>query len=151
MLSTLADINWIIVATHFGHLLAAYILAIPIAWNREQSERSAGLRTFPIVALASCAFMLIAIDVFDEAVAQSRVFEGIVTGIGFIGGGAILKNTDRVRGTATAASLWGTGAIGIAVAWQRLEIALVLCVLIFLTLFTFRHFKKPEARDSRAG
>ncbi len=64
--------------------------------------------------------------------------EGIITGIGFIGGGAILKNVVKgggfVSGTATAASLWSTGAIGISVATGRLEIALLLSVMTFFTL-----------------
>lgn len=78
------------------------------------------------------------LQVLGSRDAEARVMEGIITGTGFIGGGAILKNVVQgegfVSGTATAASLWLTGAIGISVAAGRLEIALVLSVLTFLTL-----------------
>lgn len=119
----------------------AYILAVPIGWNRERHERSAGLRTFPLVAVATCGFMLVGIDTLTTPDAQARVLEGIITGMGFIGGGAILKSGRVVTGSATAASLWGTGAVGVAVAWQRYEIAFVLSLLTFVTLQFVPSFK----------
>ena len=118
-----------------GKLAVAYALSLPIAWEREQQERSAGLRTFPLVALACCGYMLLSAQLFggsDEA--QARVAEGLITGIGFIGGGAILKTRASVQGTATAASIWNTGAIGMAVAYGHYEIAVALSVVNFLTL-----------------
>ena len=57
-----------------------------------------------------------------------------MTGIGFIGGGAILKQGDRARGTATAASLWATGAMGAAVGYGKLDIAVILSLVMVLTL-----------------
>lgn len=128
------DINWSLVLNHSITMLVAYVLALPIAWNRESQTRSAGIRTFPLVSIAACGFVLVGMDIFTEEAAQSRVLEGIVTGIGFIGGGAILKNGGKVSGLATAASLWGTAAIGIAVGTYRLEIALLLSVVTFVTL-----------------
>lgn len=128
------DINWAVVLNHSITMLVAYVLAFPIAWNRESKTRSAGIRTFPLVSIAACGFVLMGMDIFTEEAAQSRVIEGIVTGIGFIGGGAILKNGGKVSGLATAASLWGTAAIGIAVGTHRLEIALLLSVVTFITL-----------------
>ncbi|MDO9319812.1 MAG: MgtC/SapB family protein [Gammaproteobacteria bacterium] len=122
------DFDWSIVALHIRDLLFAYILALPIGWDREKSERSAGLRTFPLVAVAACGYMLVGLQSLTSTDAEARVMEGIITGIGFIGGGAILKNVVQgegfVSGTATAASLWLTGAIGISVATGRFEIAL---------------------------
>ena len=137
----LLDINWSTVLSHLTLLGVAYILAIPIGWNRERYERSAGLRTFPLVAVATCGFMLVGIEALSTPGAHARVLEGIITGMGFIGGGAILKSGRVVTGTATAASLWGTGAVGIAVAWQRYEIAIVLSVLTFVTLQFVPTFK----------
>lgn len=120
------------------HLVAlgiAYILALPIAWNREQEERSAGLRTFPLVAIASCGFLQAAETVIQgNPEATARIVEGIITGMGFIGGGAILVLKGSVRGTATAASLWATGAIGTAVGLGAYDIALVLSLATFVTL-----------------
>ena len=140
MFDHLLDINWQLVLIHLGKMGTAYVLALPIAWDRERVANSAGLRTFPLVSIATCGFMLIGIEVLDSAEAMARVMEGIITGMGFIGAGAILKGKDRVVGTATAASLWvasilaALGAIGLAVAWNRLEIAITLSIVTFLTL-----------------
>lgn len=120
----------------------AYGLALPIAWNRESQTRSAGLRTFPLVAMAACGFILIATQSFSDQHAQSRALQGVIGGIGFIGGGAILKHKDTVKGTATAASLWGTGAIGVAVAWGHLEIAVMISLISLLTFKFLSDVKK---------
>lgn len=137
-MNLIPDLEWSIVILHIRDLMYAYILALPIGWDRERNERTAGLRTFPLVAVAACGYMLVGLQALGSTDAEARVMEGIITGIGFIGGGAILKNVVKgegfVSGTATAASLWATGAIGISVATRRLEIALVLSVLTFFTL-----------------
>ena len=121
--------------SHLIHLAVAYVLALPIGWNREREERSAGLRTFPLVSMAACGFVMIAIEVLGiTSEGQARILEGLMTGIGFIGGGAILKQGDRARGTATAASLWATGAMGAAVGYGKLDIAVILSLVMVLTL-----------------
>jgi putative Mg2+ transporter-C (MgtC) family protein len=74
--------------------------------------------------------------------AQARIIEGLMTGIGFIGGGAILKSKASVHGTATAASIWVTGAVGAAVAYDLFEIALVLAVVTFVTLRWLSNLKE---------
>ena len=136
------DINWSLVGMHSITLAAAYVLALPIALNREAKARGAGLRTFPLVSIAACGFVLIGIDIFDGSDAEARVVSGIITGIGFIGGGAILKNDNKVSGTATAASIWATGAIGIAAAYSRYEVALLISVITFFTLHFGYNAKK---------
>lgn len=132
---------------HLIDLAIAYALAFPIGWDREKQARSAGVRTFPIVAVAACGYMLTGIYVLDSTDAESRVIYGLMTGIGFIGGGAILKTGGTVRGTVTAASIWTTGAIGMAVAWHRYEIALILAAVNFLTL----RFTEPLKETAGAG
>lgn len=127
-------LDWQLILVHLRELALAYALAIPIALDRERHSRTAGLRTFPLVAVATCAYMLIGFQVLDSTDAEARVIQGLITGMGFIGGGAILKHKGSVQGTATAASLWATGAIGLSVASHRLEIALVISVLTFVTL-----------------
>jgi putative Mg2+ transporter-C (MgtC) family protein len=129
------DIDWSVVLTHLTQIGAAFVLALPVAWNREYEARSAGLRTFPLVAVAACGYMLVGLEVLSSTDAEARVMYGIIAGMGFIGGGAILKGSGKVTGTATAASLWNTGAIGIAVAFHRYEIAIVLSAINFATLF----------------
>lgn len=120
---------------HAASLLLAYVLALPIGWNREREERSAGIRTFPLVAVASCGFLQAAEGIIgDNPEATARVIEGLITGMGFIGGGAILKVKDSVKGTATAASLWVTGAIGLSVGIGAIDVAVMLTILAFFTL-----------------
>jgi len=143
------DIDWVVVLNHLVTMLVAYLLAFPIAWNRESETKSAGIRTFPLVSIAACGFVLVGMDIFNEPGAQARIIEGVVTGIGFIGGGAILKNGSSVTGLATAASLWGTAAIGIAVGTHRLEIAIILSIVTFVTLQVMSKVKDkvPEHED----
>ena len=128
--------------SHLIHLGIAYLLAVPIGLNREAKVRSAGLRTFPLVAMAACGYMLTGMYVLDTGDAEARVLYGIITGIGFIGGGAILKDGGSVSGTATAASIWTTGAIGIAVAFRRYEIAILLSLMNFATLSMGQRLKE---------
>jgi putative Mg2+ transporter-C (MgtC) family protein len=135
------DIDWQTVLTSLSQLGVAYLLALPVAWDREHEARSAGIRTFPLVSVAACGYMLVGIQVLDSTDAESRVLYGIITGMGFLGGGAILKSDGSVTGTATAASLWMTGAIGIAVAFHRYEIASVLALINFLTLRYVKQLK----------
>ncbi|MCB0310715.1 MAG: MgtC/SapB family protein, partial [Bdellovibrionales bacterium] len=126
----------------------ALFLALIIGWNRERDERSAGMRTFPLVAVSSCAYVMLAITAFGyKATALARVLEGLMTGIGFIGGGAILKNSKSVRGTATAASIWNTAAIGAAVALRRYDFAIALTLLNFLILNLIPPIKKVVAKN----
>src|SRR5688572_26487207 len=128
---------------HLVALLAAYLLALPIGWNREREERSAGLRTFPLVAVASCGFVQAAESmVADDPEAMARIVEGIITGMGFIGGGAILRMKDSVKGTATAASLWTTGAIGASVGLGSYDVALMLSLATLVTLWIMSPFKR---------
>jgi putative Mg2+ transporter-C (MgtC) family protein len=123
------------VGVHFLTLAAAFALAIPIGWDREKRARSAGLRTFPLVALASCGFVQASEQLMvDTPDGMSKVIEGVITGIGFIGGGAILKHGTTVQGTATAASLWATGAIGVSVGLGSYDVAVTVAVFTFLTL-----------------
>jgi len=98
---------------HLVALLTAYVLALPIGWNREKAERSAGLRTFPLVAVASCGIVQAAESLtVGSPEAMARIVEGIITGMGFIGGGAILQGKDSGKGTAPAAPPLGAGAVG---------------------------------------
>ena len=98
----------------------------------------------PLVALATCGYMLVGLEVLGDAESESRVMVGLITGMGFIGGGAIIKHQGTVSGTATAASLWVTGGIGIATAFERYEIAIVLSLVTFLTLQFFPFVKEQH-------
>jgi len=135
---------------NLAHLGVAYLLALPVAYDRDRSARGAGLRTFPLVAVAACGYSLVGMSVLDTTGAEARVLQGLITGIGFIGGGAILKNKGTVHGTATAASIWNTGLIGIAVAFGRYEIAFLMSLINFLTLRYVRYLKTdPDEEKER--
>lgn len=137
------------VLPHLLALGAAYLLAFPIGWDREQEERSAGLRTFPLVALAACGFVQATEGlVAGSPEALARIVEGLITGVGFIGGGAIIKHGNAVRGTATAASLWATGAIGAAVGLGSYDVAIAISALTFVTLRFLSPLKKEGDEDA---
>ncbi len=89
--------------------------------------------------------MLIALQMAgSHAETMTRALHGLLGGMGFIGGGAILKSHGSVRGLATAASLWSTGAIGAAVAFRREEIAVVLAIAKFALLRWLQPLKRAE-------
>jgi putative Mg2+ transporter-C (MgtC) family protein len=135
---------------HFVALTIAYVLAFPIGWNREHEERSAGLRTFPLVAVATCGFIQAAESItIDSPEAMARIVEGLITGMGFIGGGAILRLKDSVKGTATAASLWVTGAIGASVGLGSLDVAVMLSLVTLVTLWLLSPLRRGGAPDGR--
>ncbi|MDB5625580.1 MAG: MgtC/SapB transporter [Tardiphaga sp.] len=128
---------------HLGTMTLAYLLALPIGWNREREERSAGLRTFPLVALATCGIVQATETILKgDAEGTSNIIGGLMSGMGFIGGGAILKSHGSVRGTATAASLWATGAIGAAVGLASYDVAVVISLFTFLTLLFLSPLKR---------
>jgi putative Mg2+ transporter-C (MgtC) family protein len=127
-----------------------YILTAFIGWDREKEAHSAGLRTFPIVGIASCGYLLV-LGPQPDIAAQSRVLQGLITGIGFVGGGAILKEGATVKGTATAASIWNAGVIGAAVAMGHTEIAILLSALNLFTLRALLPVKNWIDRRSNPG
>ena len=136
---------------HAISIAIAYLLALPIGWNREKAERSAGIRTFPLVAMASCAFIQAVESITTGSPeATARIVEGVITGMGFIGGGAILHKGDRVKGTATAAALWATGAIGVSVGLGSIDVAVMVALVTGVTLYLLSPLKREIGGD-RAG
>ena len=147
-------INWAEGVDDIAKLAIAYVLALPVGWYREQEAHSVGVRTFPVVAVASCGYLLLVSPDHFDAAAQSRVLQGLIAGIGFIGGGAILKSEGSVHGTATAASIWNTGVVGAAVALNRYLLAATLAALNLIALRLLLPLKKKldgrveERKDS---
>jgi putative Mg2+ transporter-C (MgtC) family protein len=127
-----------------------YLLTALIGWDREKEAHSAGLRTFPIVGIASCGYLLV-LGAQPDVAAQSRVLQGLITGIGFVGGGAILKEGATVKGTATAASIWNAGVIGASVAMGHVQIAIILAALNLFTLRALLPVKLWLDRKSDPG
>jgi putative Mg2+ transporter-C (MgtC) family protein len=136
--------------THLEQIAITFVLTVLIGWEREQEANSAGLRTFPLVGIASCGYLLI-LGAPASSADQSRVLQGLITGIGFVGGGAILKEGATVRGTATAASIWNAGVIGASVAMQHYGIAILLAGMNLFTLRALLPLKRwIDQRNPRA-
>lgn len=119
-------------------LIAAALLGALVGIQRERAGKPAGLRTHILVTLGTAVFVLACSGVGMSSDGLSRVIQGIVTGIGFIGAGSILKlNEERdIKGLTTAAGVWMTAAIGVAVGLGSLGVALLstLFTLIILAL-----------------
>lgn len=107
----------------------AFVLVLPLGWEHERKRRSAGLRTYPLVAAAVCGFLVLARTSFADPSAQADVFYGVLSGIGFVGSGAIIKSPQRARGTSTAVTLWVAGAIGAGVAFGSIMLAIAVALI----------------------
>ena len=126
-----------------GHLaivllrtVTAVILGGIVGMQREKVGKPAGLRTHMLVCLGTAVVVLACSGIGMDMAGLSRVIQGIVTGIGFIGAGTILKLTDQreIQGLTTAAGLWMTAAIGVAVGLGALGIAVIATVLMVIVL-----------------
>ncbi len=141
----MASFDWGQTGQHALRILLAYVLALPIGWNWGRTRHSTGVRTFPLVAIASCAYVLVARYVAGPSDPNlGRVIQGLMTGIGFIGGGAIFKEGATVHGTAAAASIWCTGSLGAAVAFGSWDIAILLSAINLATI----GLRVPAVKDS---
>lgn len=127
-------------------LTAAALLAGIIGWNRERTGKTAGLRTHMLVALGSALFVVSLVGTDHEGEAVSRAIQGIAAGIGFIGGGAILKREKErhVYGLTTASSIWLAAAIGVVAGLGKLGAALIALVLAWLILDVVERWKKAN-------
>ena len=117
-------------------LVAATLLGGLVGIQRERAGKPAGLRTHILVTLGTAVFVVACSVSEMSSDGLSRVIQGIVTGIGFIGAGSILKLDEErdIKGLTTAASIWMTAAIGVAVGLGRLGVALLSTVLTLIIL-----------------
>lgn len=106
-------------------LLAATLLGAIVGFERERAGKPAGLRTHTLVCVGTAVFIMACSSVGMSSDALSRVIQGIVTGIGFIGAGSILKLSEErdIRGLTTAAAVWMTAAIGVGVGLGSIGVA----------------------------
>lgn len=129
----------------FVRLLVAIALGSLLGYERETRGSAAGLRTHMLVALGAALFVLVPLQAGVPMPDMSRVLQGIVSGIGFLGAGAIIKlSEDReIRGVTTAASIWLTAAIGIA-AGMGLEMTAVFSTVLALSILALSRLKSRE-------
>ena len=137
-------------------ILAAYLLALPLGWERKaRGGAHIGWRTLPLVSVGACAYLLISRSLYERGIfdadGMARSLRAMMTGIGFIGGGAILKGTKTVTGVTTATIVWTTGAIGGCVAHGYYTVAVVLTVtnlcVVEITGLVARH-TSPSGDDA---
>jgi putative Mg2+ transporter-C (MgtC) family protein len=138
-------------------LIAAVVLGAAIGLQRERMGKPAGIRTHILATLGTTVFVLACIGYGMKEDALSRVIQGITTGIGFLGAGAILKldETRDIKGLTTAASIWVSSGIGVAVALGGLGLAMLTTILALIVLAIigrlesryFNNDKKPEDKE----
>jgi len=133
-------------------LLAAAILGGLVGFQRETTHKPAGLRTHMLVSVATAAFVVAAASGGLSVEGWSRVIQGIITGIGFIGAGTILKISQEhaIKGLTTAASVWMTAAIGVTVGLGNLGIGLIVTLLALIILWLWKVEHSVEGDRSRA-
>jgi putative Mg2+ transporter-C (MgtC) family protein len=126
----------------------AVVLGAAIGFERERRESFAGLRTHMLVALGSALFVVVPQLAGTEIGDMSRVLQGVIAGIGFLGAGAVLKQTEQgqIHGLTTAASIWATAAIGVAVGLGREGTALLATLLVLVILAALYRLDKRLAR-----
>jgi putative Mg2+ transporter-C (MgtC) family protein len=131
-----------------SRLVLTAVLSGLIGLERQVHKRTAGLRTHILVALGSCLIMLTSLYVFDiykgitTALDPTRIAAGVITGIGFLGAGTIIREKEGVRGLTTAASLWVVAGIGLACGCGFLNAAIYTTVLALVVLFFLRYLEK---------
>jgi putative Mg2+ transporter-C (MgtC) family protein len=128
-------------------LVLTVILGGLIGVERQLHKRTAGLRTHILVALGSCLIMLTSIYVFDiykgiANVDPARIAAGVITGIGFLGAGTIIREKEGVKGLTTAASLWVVAGIGLACGCGFKRAAIYTATLSLIVLFFLRYAEK---------
>ncbi len=139
-------------------LLCAMAVGLVIGTEREYTHRPAGMRTHILVALGACAVMItgqlifVQYKPFGGAPDPARLAAQVITGVGFLGAGTILREGINVKGLTTAASLWSVACLGIAAGGGYYMVALVGMVFIFITLTLFEYIqhklvKPKQVRD----
>lgn len=116
----------------FARVVIAFLLGALIGWERERHGISAGIRTYGSISLGACVFGVLSYSIGAD---PSRIAAQVVTGVGFLGGGVIFRQGDYVSGLTTAATLWATAAIGLAVSFGMYLVSILTSILIYLLLY----------------
>jgi len=122
-------------------LLLAFVLGGIIGLERERRDRPAGLRTHILVTVAAALLMMLSRLVAGEGFDPGRIAAGVVTGIGFLGAGTIIRSGPDVHGLTTAATIWAASAVGLTVGIGSYVAALVATAIIFVTLTALRRLE----------
>lgn len=128
-------------------LLLSMVLGVAVGAERKRKGQIAGIRTFALISMGACLAMLLSIYVPQEYMGlkngdPGRIAAQVITGIGFIGGGAMIQNKGAVRGLTTAAGIWMTAIIGMAVGIGMYACAIGSTVLILVILVLFEMYER---------
>lgn len=117
-------------------LIVSFLLGAFIGFDRERYRRDAGIRTYAAVCIGATLFTAIANHLVNDAAAPSRIIANIITGVGFLGAGIIYRNnnSDTSHGLTTAATVWCTSAVGVAVGLNMFIIAIVGSIALYFLL-----------------
>lgn len=137
-------------------LLLTLLLSGLIGLERQVHRRDAGLRTHILVSLGSCLIMLTSLYVFDiykdkVSLDPARIAAGVITGIGFLGAGTIIREPEKVRGLTTAASLWVVAGLGLAVGIGFNRVAIYTTALVLIVLHFLRYAEGSLAKRGENG
>ena len=129
-----------------SRLVLSFFLSGLIGFERQAHRREAGLRTHILVCLGSCLIMLTSLYVFDIYIARvpldpTRIAAGVITGIGFLGAGTIIRDREGIKGLTTAASLWLVAGIGLAVGCGFYKAGVYTTVLALIVLLVLRYLE----------
>jgi len=119
-------------------LLVALVLGSIIGLEREYHKHPAGLRTMAMVSVGSCLFTLLGAEVGNKNTDPTRIAAQVVTGVGFLGAGAILRHGFSIHGLTTAASIWVVAAIGMAVGFGLYVLPTICAVMVAVALVSIR-------------
>jgi putative Mg2+ transporter-C (MgtC) family protein len=131
-------------------LLLAAALGAMVGMERERHGRRVGIRTFATVSLGACVFSIISYVVVPEGNETTRIAAQVVSGIGFLGAGVILRSHGHVSGLTTAASLWATAAVGMAIGYGLLILGTATAFLLLILLLLRSIAKSDRDNDERA-
>ena len=126
-----------LIEIELAKLIIAIVLGGIIGWQREYTGHEAGIRTFSSICMGSCLFGIISQNI-EHGGDPGRIAAQVVSGIGFIGIGVIIREGGSIKGLTTAATLWSMSAIGLAIAFNLHALALLATTLIFVSLFLSR-------------
>lgn len=125
-------------------VLIAAFLSMIIGLDRERRNSAAGLRTHMLVGVGACLFTVISMYAFGADSDRSRVASNVVTGVGFLGAGTIIRRERNVHNLTTAASIWMTAAVGMAVGVRAWLLALATALVGWVILAVLRHFERHK-------
>lgn len=129
-------------------IILSAVLSMIIGMDRERHQKPAGLRTHMLTGVGACLFTALSVHAFPSG-DPTRIASAVVTGIGFLGAGTIIQRNDHAHELTTAASIWATAAVGMAVGTMAWLIAIIGTITIWIILVVIRKFEHEKSEPER--